>query len=98
MPLRIARWMPLSRIELTKLAASPTISAPSMYEPRLRVPAALGQRLGAVAHHLAAAQQVGDERVQLEALERRVRIEQRVVVVEADDEADRDAAARASRR
>ena len=33
-----------------------------------------------------------DERVLLETLERRVRIEQRILVVEADDEPDRDAA------
>ncbi len=59
---------------------------------RLRVPAAFRQRLGAEAHQVATAQQVGDERVQLEALERGVRIEQRVAVVEADDEAERDAA------
>ncbi len=30
MPLRIARWMPFSRIEFTKFAASPTIRPPSM--------------------------------------------------------------------
>ena len=58
-------------------------------EARLRVPAALGQRLRAVLHHLPALEHARDERVQLEALERRIRIEQRILVVEADDEADR---------
>ena len=89
MPLRIARWMPFSRIELTKLAASPTMSAPSAVERRLRVPPALGQRLGAVAHQLAALEQPATNGMLLEALERGVRIEQRVLVVEADDEAER---------
>ena len=59
---------------------------------RLRVPAALGQGLGAVAHHLAAVENAADERMQLEVLEGGVRIEQRIAVVETDDEADRDAA------
>ncbi len=59
---------------------------------RLRVPAAFGQRLRAVAHDLAALEDAADERMPLEMLERRVRIEQRILVVETDDEADRDAA------
>ena len=55
-----------------------------------------GKRLRAVAHHLSVLQNAPDERVQLEALERRVRIEQRILVAETDDQADRDASRRAS--
>ena len=63
-------------------------------DARDRVPAAFGQRLGAVAHHLAALEQRRDERMPLEVLERDVRIEQRILVVEPDDEADRQPAVR----
>ena len=61
-----------------------------MYSCGMRVPAAFGQRLGAVAHHLAAVEQRRDERMLLEAVERHVRIEQRILVVEPDDEAERE--------
>ena len=56
-----------------------------------REPSTLGQRLGAVSHHLAAAQQAADERMELELLERDVGIEHRIFVVEPDDKADRQA-------
>ena len=54
------------------------------------MPAPFGERLGAVAHHLPAGEQVRDERVALEPLERDVRIEQRIAVVEPGDEAHRE--------
>ena len=76
--------MPLSRIELRKPAASPTISAPSAWQ-RGR------ERLGAVAHHLPAGEQPRHQRVALEALKRHVRIEERIPVVEPRHEADREA-------
>ena len=59
---------------------------------RLRIPSAFRQRLGAVAHERAAFEDAADERMTLEMLEGGMRIEQRILVVEADDEADRDAA------
>ena len=92
MPLRIARWMPLRRIEFTKFAAVADDQRAVEEQLRLRVPAALGQRLRAVAHQRAALEDAADERMPLEMLERGVRIEQRILVFEADDEADRDAA------
>ncbi len=55
---------------------------------RPRPPAPLGQRLGAVERHLAAVEQLADLQVGLEALELQVRIGQRVLVVQADDQAD----------
>ena len=58
------------------------------------MPPALGQRLGAVPHHLPIGQQPGHHRMSLEALERVVRIEERVAVVEAGDESDRHPALR----
>src|SRR5438876_3648629 len=57
---------------------------------RNRVPAALGQRFRAVAHHLPAFDDLPDERVQLEAVEGDVRVEHWISVVEASDESDRD--------
>ena len=63
-------------------------------DARHRVPAALGQRLRAVPHHLAALEQCGHERMLLEALEREVRIEHRVFVVEPRHEPDGEHAAR----
>src|SRR4029453_12468514 len=59
-------------------------------QPRLGTPAAFGQRLGAIALHMAAVEDALDERMQLEALERRMRIEQWILVVAAGDESDRD--------
>src|SRR5580765_2324822 len=61
---------------------------------RDRIPAAFGQRLRAVLHALPAAQQVRDERMLLQALERVVGIEERIAVVETSDQAERDASAR----
>ncbi len=57
-------------------------------QARLRVPAAFRQRLGAVAHDLTAVENAADERVPLEMLEGGMGIEQRVLVVEADHEAN----------
>ena len=56
---------------------------------RQRQPTALGQRLRAVADHLAAPQQLADKRVQLELLECDMRIERGILVVEARDETNR---------
>ncbi len=52
--------------------------------------ASLGHDLGAVAQHLAALEEPGDARMLLPAHEESVRIETRVALVEADDEADRE--------
>ena len=54
---------------------------------RDRVPAALGQRFRAIPDQRTTAQQLGNERMLLEAVERHVRIEERIVVIEADHEA-----------
>ena len=54
------------------------------------VPAAFGQRLRAVAHHLPAVEQTLHQRVLLVVIESDVRIEHRILVVEADHEAERD--------
>ncbi len=54
---------------------------------RNRVPSAFRKRLGAVPDHVTALQQLRYERVLLEAIEGHVRIEQRILVVEPDDEA-----------
>ncbi len=62
--------------------------------PRDGVPPALRQCLGPVADHLAALEQPPHERMPLEAVERHVRIEQRIPVVEARHEADRELAVR----
>ena len=56
---------------------------------RNRPPAAVGQRLGAVADHLAAFEQLGHERMPLELLQHALRIETRVGIVEPGDEAER---------
>ena len=56
---------------------------------RHRVPAAFRQRLGAVAHEAAAVEQTRDQGMALEPVERDVRVEQRVVVVEPHHEAER---------
>ena len=53
-------------------------------------PAAIGQRLRAVADHLAAFQQLGDERMLLELLQHVLRIDAGIAIVEAGDEAERD--------
>ena len=55
---------------------------------RDRVPSALGQRLGAITKHPAAVEQRRHERMLLEAVERHLRIEHRIRVVEAGHEPD----------
>ena len=57
---------------------------------RHRLPAALGQRARAIGEALAAFERCADQRVGLEALEFVERRQRRVLVVEMDDEADRD--------
>ena len=57
---------------------------------RNRPPAAVGQRLRAVANHLAAFEQLGHKRMPLELLQHALRIETRVGIVEPGDEAERD--------
>ena len=58
---------------------------------RHRIPAAVGNRFRAVADELAAFENLLDERMRFEFLKRFVRIEERVVIFEADDHAERDA-------
>src|SRR5919201_2768216 len=58
--------------------------------PRNHVPTAFWQRLRAVANHLTAVEQRLYERMPLEMVERDVRIEHRILVVEAGDEPDRE--------
>ena len=53
------------------------------------VPSSFGQRLGAVPHHLAAVEEPCHERMPLELIERHVRVEERVLVVEPHDESYR---------
>ena len=81
--------MPFSRIELRNAAGIARDQRAIHVRLRDRVPSAFGQRLGAVADHLAAVEQPGDERMLLEAIERHVRVEQRILVVEPDHETDR---------
>ena len=57
MPVRIARWMPLSRIEFMKPAGVAGDQRAVRVDARHRVPAAFGQRLRAVADHLSAREQ-----------------------------------------
>ena len=52
-------------------------------------PAALGQRLGAVANHLPVGQKLFHERMQLECLEGHVRVEHRIRIVETSDKSNR---------
>ena len=93
-PLRIARWIPFSRIEFRKPPASPMISPPSTWHPRHRMPSPFGQRFGAVANHSPAFQQSRHKGVLLEPLEGQMWVEHRVLIVEADDESDREATIR----
>ena len=90
MPDSIALWLPLMRGTLTKPAAQPISAPPGNDELRHRLPAALGDGAGAVADALAAGESVADERMRLEALEFLERRQIRVVVIEMDDEADRN--------
>ena len=82
--------MPFRRCEFRKPAESPRIIQPLPATRRNRPPAAVGQRLGAVADHLAAFEQLGDERMLLEFLQHTLRIEARIGIVEPGDEAERD--------
>ena len=58
------------------------------------IPAAVGNRLRAVAHQLAAFENALEERMRLVFLKRFVRIEARIVIFEADHHADRNAIVR----
>ena len=82
--------MPLSRAPLRNAAGIAEDHETVAVEPRHRVVAALGDGLRAGRDHLAAAQDLLDGRMQLEALQLVVRIERRVLVVETDHEADVD--------
>src|SRR5690348_15806196 len=53
-------------------------------------PTAVWQRLRAVANHLAAFEQLGNERMLFEILQHVLRIEARVGIIEAGDEAERN--------
>ena len=57
---------------------------------RNRPPSAVRQRLGAVADHLAAREQLGNEGMLLERLQHMLRIEARVGIIESGYEAERD--------
>src|ERR1700737_3398153 len=59
-------------------------------EGRNRPPAAVGQRLGAIADHFAAFEKAGHERMPLEFLQHALRVKPWVGIVESDDEAERD--------
>src|SRR5215472_3370262 len=56
--------------------------------PRHRPPTAFWNRLRAVADHRSAVDELSNARVHLESLELGVRLELRILIVEADDEAD----------
>src|SRR5579863_5703840 len=76
------------RIQETRGVAEnhPAIARKRWYGP----PAAVGQRLGAVAHHLSTFQQLGDKRVLLEFLQDVLRINPLILVVESSDESKRN--------
>ena len=82
--------MPFSDATSTNPAASPTTSTPSPWRRSgQRVVAALGDRLRAPLHHLAALEVGAEERVQLQPLQQHVRRRaSRLLVVEADHEAE----------
>src|ERR1039457_6442188 len=63
----------------------PSISGEGWQRP----PSAIGKRLGAVAEHLAAGEQSCNERMLLERLQHMLRIEARVAIIEAGNEAKR---------
>ena len=55
------------------------------------IPAAVGQRLRAVAHQLAAVEKIAHIGMRLQGLKRRVRIEARVFILQRDHQSDGDA-------
>src|SRR5713226_8113730 len=59
-------------------------------ERRQRPPSAIGERLGAIADHLAAREQSGNKGMLLERLKYMLRIEARIMIIEPGDEAERD--------
>src|SRR5258707_562742 len=64
----------------------PSIAA----ERRQRPPSAIGKRLGAVADHLAAGEQLANKRMLFERLQYMLRVETRIAIVESGNEAERD--------
>ena len=81
--------MPFSEATSTNPAASPAIrSAVAVAPLGQRVVAALGDRLGAPLHHLAALEVGAEERMALHPLQQHVHVERRLAVVEADHEAE----------
>ena len=80
--------MPFSRMELRNPPASPAMSAPSMYGCGIVFHPPSGSALAPYRTSLTAFQQLRHERMLLEPIERHVRVEQRVLVVEPDDETD----------
>src|SRR3981081_3962917 len=59
-------------------------------ERRQRPPSAIGQRLGAIADHLSAGEQLANKRMLLEGLKHVLRVEARVPGGESRDKAERD--------
>src|SRR6266436_6490463 len=59
-------------------------------ERRQRPPSSIGKRLGAVADHLAASEQLANKRMLFEGLQHVLRVEAGVAVVESGDEAEGD--------
>ncbi len=82
--------MPLIRCPLRNEAHSPTSSTPSSVQLRHREISARVDRLGTVLDHLAALEHLGDHRMGLELLKFGVRVDRRVLVIEAGHVADAD--------
>src|SRR5260221_2572611 len=59
-------------------------------ERRQRPPSAVRKRLGAIADHFAAVEQLGNKRMLLEGLKHVLRVEARVAIVESGNESKRD--------